>query len=107
MENLEDIEKVTEIGKYKYGGCMLLNDPIKTEEKKTLGQCMLFFKELEDEDIYFMLTSDIVGSNYEEPYGCFQKLIGTFNSNYDLEKLDNSGWWIEDKDKPKAEVIEE
>ena len=118
MKNLESVIKVQISGKYKYVGFMLLTEPDFAEENNIIGTQLLFFKlisidgtnlELQNE-FYFIVNTDIKDSSYEKPYGMFQSAIGTFNSNYDIDiEVDNnlnSTYHIEDKDRPKAEVID-
>lgn len=107
MKNLESVIKLEQNGKYKYVGFMLLTDPDVAEEKAVLGTQLLFFKSLYNDEFYFLENYNIVDVSTERPYGIFQELIGTFNSNYDIIIDSNKKYKIWDNDSEKSLAVRE
>lgn len=83
MQNLNNVKKLTENGKYKLVGFMLVNTPKKEQEDIILGTVINFFKD-ENNNFYFVENTSIKDYSVSQPYGIFQPHISKFNSNFEV-----------------------
>lgn len=91
--------KLTSNGNYKYCGFLLIQEPLKItdetsgkEVKDIKGKSIVFMKDEETEDIFYILNTSIKGYDAEKtPYGVFQKFIGLVGNPFVIEIDSKSG----------------